>query len=347
MDLSIVIPIKDEKDNIKRLHERISAALDGKLQIADCRLQIEKSDNLQPAICNLQSYEIVLVDDGSTDGSHLELQALAAIDARVKVVRLRRNFGQSAAMQAGIDFADGDVIVTMDGDLQNDPADIPMLVDTLRQGGYDAVFGLRAHRQDTFVNRTLPSTLGNWLIRTVTGVAIKDMGCTLRAIKKDLAKSLSLYGEMHRFIPVLVQHAGATFTQVPVQHHPRTAGQTKYNITRTFRVMLDLITVKFMQTYMTRPMHVMGLAGMFAMFLGAICLLATVGIKWMDGTSMIRNPLLHLSVMLELVGVQFISTGLLGELMTRTYFESQGKRAYAVRSTLNVGPMQAEERRAA
>jgi glycosyltransferase involved in cell wall biosynthesis len=325
MDLSIVIPIKDEKDNIPRLHERIGAAL-GALQA---------------------SYEIVLVDDGSSDGSHLEMEALARRDARVKIVRLRRNFGQSAAMQAGIDFAQGDVIVTMDGDLQNDPADIPMLLDTLKRGDFDAVFGLRENRQDTFINRKLPSSLGNWLIRKVTGVEIKDMGCTLRAIKKDLGKSLTLYGEMHRFIPVLVQHAGATFVQVPVRHHPRTAGKTKYNITRTFRVLLDLITVKFMQSYLTRPMHVMGFAGMFAMALGIVCLLATVGIKWWDGTSMIRNPLLHLSVMLELVGVQFISTGLLGELVTRTYFESQGKRAYTVRSTMNLTPVGEDVRRAA
>jgi glycosyltransferase involved in cell wall biosynthesis len=325
MDLSIVIPIKDEKDNIPRLHESIMAAL----------------GNFS------WQYEIVLVDDGSTDGSHLELAALAGRDARVKVVRLRRNFGQSAAMQAGIDHAQGDVIVTMDGDLQNDPADIPMLLDTLKNGDYDAVFGLREHRQDTFINRKLPSNLGNWLIRKVTGVEIKDMGCTLRAIKKDLAKSLTLYGEMHRFIPVLVEHAGATFVQVPVHHHPRTAGKTKYNITRTFRVLLDLITVKFMQSYVTRPMHVMGFAGMIAMASGVVCLLATLGVKWWDGTSMIRNPLLHLSVMLELVGVQFISTGLLGELVTRTYFESQGKRAYSVRSTLNLTASAAESRKAA
>jgi glycosyltransferase involved in cell wall biosynthesis len=316
MDLSIVVPIKDEKENIERLHERISAAL--RFLTA--------------------SYEIVLVDDGSSDGSHVELEALAAADARVKVVRLRRNFGQSAAMQAGIDFAQGEVIVTMDGDLQNDPADIPMLLDTLKQGNYDAVFGLRAHRQDTFLNRKLPSNLGNWLIRKVTGVEIKDLGCTLRALRKDLAKSLSLYGEMHRFIPVLVEHAGATYTQVPVQHHARTAGKTKYNIMRTFRVMLDLITVKFMQSYMTRPMHVMGFAGLVSMSLGACSLLATAIIKWVDGTSMIRNPLLHLSVMLEVIGVQAISMGLIGELMTRTYYESQGKRAYTVRSTLNVVP---------
>jgi glycosyltransferase involved in cell wall biosynthesis len=325
MDLSIVIPIKDERENISKLHERIVSSL-----------------QLRP-----WSFEIVLVDDGSVDGSHREMEALAARDARVKVVRLRRNFGQSAAMQAGIDHAAGEVIITMDGDLQNDPADIPMLVDTLRTGNYDAVFGLRAQRQDTLINRKLPSTIGNWLIRKVTGVAVKDMGCTLRALRKDLAKSLSLYGEMHRFIPVLVQDAGAAFTQVPVQHHPRTAGATKYTITRTFRVMLDLITVKFLQSYLTRPMHVMGFAGLVSMLLGVVCLLATLAIKWIDGTSMIRNPLLHLSVMLEMIGVQFISTGLLGELVTRTYFESQGKRAYTVRSTLNLDPPAADETRRA
>jgi glycosyltransferase involved in cell wall biosynthesis len=325
MDLSIVIPIKDETENIRRLHERIAVAL-----------------QFRP-----WSFEIVLVDDGSVDGSHREMELLAAHDARVKVVRLRRNFGQSAAVQAGIDYAAGDIIVTMDGDLQNDPADIPMLVDTLDTGSYDAVFGLRSQRQDTFLNRKLPSNIGNWLIRTVTGIAVKDMGCTLRALRKDLAKSLSLYGEMHRFIPVLVADAGAAFTQVSVQHHPRTAGKTKYSITRTFRVMLDLITIKFLQCYLTRPMHVMGFAGFLSMLLGGGCVLATLIVKWVDGTSMIRNPLLHLSVMLELVGVQFISTGLLGELVTRTYFESQGKRAYTVRSTLNVDPAASVEMRRA
>jgi glycosyltransferase involved in cell wall biosynthesis len=329
MDLSIVIPVKDEKDNLRRLHERVSEAL------RDAST----------------SYELILVDDGSSDGSDREMAALAALDARVKVVRLRRNFGQSAAMQAGIDHASGEVVVTMDGDLQNDPADIPMLLATLREGGHDAVFGLRARRQDDLFIRKVPSWIGNWLIRKVTGVKIKDMGCTLRALRLDLARSLSLYGEMHRFIPVLVEHAGATYVQVPVRHHPRTAGKTKYNLSRTFRVMLDLITVKFMQSYVTRPMHVMGLAGLVSMSMGVLSLLLVVLTKWLEGTSMIRNPLLHLSVLLEVVGVQFISTGLLGEVVTRTYFESQGKRAYTVRSTLNLTPPPAppaeESRRAA
>jgi glycosyltransferase involved in cell wall biosynthesis len=315
MDLSVVIPIKDEQDNLTRLHERLTAAL-APLPLA---------------------YEIVLVDDGSTDGSFALLERLAAADAHLKVVRLRRNFGQSAAMQAGIDHAAGDVIVTMDGDMQNDPADIPMLLARLHDG-YDAVFGLREKRQDHFLIRKLPSWAGNWLIRTVTGVHIKDMGCTLRALKRDLAEQLHLYGEMHRFIPVLAQQAGANVLQVPVRHHPRTAGKTKYNLTRTVRVVLDLITVKFMHSYLTRPMHVMGLAGLVSMGLGLVSLVVTVLMKWISGQWMTGNPFFLFSALLEMIGVQFISMGLIGELVTRTYFESQGKKSYAVRSTLNLKP---------
>jgi glycosyltransferase involved in cell wall biosynthesis len=315
MDLSIVIPIKDEKDNLSRLHDRLTAALAP-----------------LPG-----SYEIVLVDDGSTDGSPAVLEELAARDGRLKVVRLRRNFGQSAAMQAGIDHAAGAVIVTMDGDLQNDPADIPMLVAKLGEG-YDAVFGLRANRQDDFLIRKLPSWCANWLIRQVTGSTVKDMGCTLRALRRDLAQSLCLYGEMHRFIPVLALQAGAVMTQVAVRHHPRTAGKTKYNLTRTVRVLLDLMTVKFLHSYVTRPMHVMGLAGLVTMGLGFVSLLVTVVMKWTTGTWMTGNPFLHLAALLEVIGVQFFSMGLLSELLTRTYFESQGKRAYTVRTTLNLQP---------
>src|SRR4051812_44485091 len=245
MDLSMVIPIKDEKDNLAALHERVTSAVSG---------------------LGLR-YEIVLIDDGSKDGSFPVMQELAARDPHVKVVRLRRNYGQSAAMQAGIDFSTGDVIVTLDGDLQNDPADIPMLLDCLAEG-YDAVLGLRAKRQDHLFIRKIPSLLGNWLIRKVTGVHIKDMGCTLRAMRRDLVEAMPLYGEMHRFIPVLAMQAGAKMLQVSVRHHPRTAGKTKYNLTRTFRVVLDLITVKFLHSYVTRPMHVMGLAGLVSIGLG-------------------------------------------------------------------------------
>jgi glycosyltransferase involved in cell wall biosynthesis len=322
MDVSIVIPIKDERDNLERLHERLRQALD---PLHKC--------------C-----EIVFVDDGSTDGSFEILQRLAAADARVKVVRLRRNFGQSAALQAGIDHAAGDVLVTMDGDLQNDPADIPMLLDKLAEG-YDAVLGQRANRRDSFVIRKLPSLAANWLIRNVTGTQFKDMGCTLRAMRRELATSLSLYGEMHRFISVLAQQQGARMVQVPVRHHQRTAGQTKYNLTRTFRVLLDLITVKFLHNYLTRPMHLMGSAGLVSMALGFLSLFATVAMKVFLDADMTGNPLLLLTVLLVVLGVQFISLGLIGELMSRTYFESQGKRAYTVGQTLNFE--ESERRRAA
>jgi glycosyltransferase involved in cell wall biosynthesis len=313
MDLSIVIPIKDERDNLKPLHERLRQALDPLGR----------------------SFEIVLVDDGSIDGSYAVLEELAARDPHVKVVRLRRNFGQSAALQAGIDWSTGHVLVTMDGDLQNDPADIPRLLDKLA-GGYDAVLGLREKRQDHLLVRKVPSLIANWLIRKVTGVPIKDMGCTLRAMRRDLAETLPLYGEMHRFVPVLMQQSGGRIEQIPVRHHPRVAGQTKYNLTRTVRVLLDLITIKFLFSYLTRPMHVMGLLGLVSMGLGVLSLLATIWMKSQYGTFMTGNPLLLLSVFFALIGVQFISMGLLGELLSRTYFESQGKTAYSVRTTLNV-----------
>jgi glycosyltransferase involved in cell wall biosynthesis len=314
-NLSVVIPIKDEKDNLPPLHERLRAALD-------------------PAGV---AWEAVFVDDGSIDGSFAVLEELAGRDPRVKVVRLRRNFGQTAALQAGIDWACGDVIATMDGDLQNDPADLPRLLEKLGEG-YDAVMGLREKRQDNFVIRKLPSWMANWLIRKVTGTPIKDLGCTLRVMRRELAEALPLYGEMHRYVAVLLQQSGARLAQVPVRHHPRTAGQTKYGLSRTVRVVLDLITITFLGSYLTRPMHVFGLAGLVSMALGAVSLLVTYGMKLHSGIFMTGNPLLLLSAMLELVGVQFISIGLLGELLTRTYFESQGKTPYAVRSTLNLGP---------
>lgn len=312
MDLSIVIPIKDERDNLTALHERVSHAAGG--------LGLD--------------YEIVLVDDGSVDGSFAVMEDLARRDPRLKVVRLRRNFGQSAAMQAGIDWSTGKTLVTLDGDLQNDPADIPLLLERMKEG-YDVVMGLREKRQDHFWIRKFPSLLGNWLIRKVTGVATKDMGCTLRAMTRDVAESMPLYGEMHRFIPVLMMQAGARVLQIPVRHHPRTAGKTKYNLTRTFRVILDLATVKFLGSYVTRPMHVFGSAGLVAIGLGVLSAVATVVMKLWSGLWMTGNPLLLLSVMLCLIGVQFVSMGLIGELMTRTYFESQGKRAYLVREALN------------
>jgi glycosyltransferase involved in cell wall biosynthesis len=323
--LSVVIPIKDECANLRPLHERLRRALDPLCAARDGRV---------PRLAN---YEMLFIDDGSKDGSFAVLQDLASTDPRVKVIRLRRNFGQTPALRAGIDRASGDVLVTMDGDLQNDPADIPLLLDKLDEG-HDAVFGLRANRQDHFLIRKLPSFAGNWLIRCVTGVRIRDMGCTLRALRRDLAEALPLYGELHRFVPVLAQMHGASIAQIPVRHHPRVAGKTKYGLTRTVRVLLDLITVKFLHSYLTRPMHVLGMAGLIAMGLGGISLLATMAMKYFlnPPVFMTGNPLLLLSVMLELVGVQFISLGLIGEVLTRTYFESQGKAAYTVRATLNL-----------
>lgn len=322
MDLSVIIPIKDERDNLGPLHERVRVAL-------------------QPLGL---SYELIVVDDGSIDGSFEILHELAGRDPRLKVVRLRRNFGQTAALRAGIDWSSGDVLVTMDGDLQNDPADIPRLLDVLNQG-YDAVLGLRANRQDSLIIRKVPSWIANWFIRKATGVHIKDLGCTLRALRRDVAEALPLYGEMHRFVAVLAQQYGARLAQIPVRHHPRTAGKTKYNLTRTVRVVLDLITIKFLHGYLTRPMHVMGLAGLIAMGLGFVSLLTAVAWKRMDGTFITGNPFFYFSMLLELAGVQFLSLGLLGEVLTRTYFESQGKSAYTVRGTLNLGD--APERRAA
>jgi len=344
MKLSVIIPIKDERENIKRLHDSLNAVLahgdHGRQDslthsdLAICRIGHERAPD---------DYEIIFVDDGSTDGSYNTLHQLACADPHVKVLRLRRNFGQSAALQAGIDHASGDVLITMDGDMQNDPADIPMLVDKLNEG-YDAVLGQRANRQDNFLIRKLPSLMANWLIRKVTGSPFRDMGCTMRAIRRDLASALSLYGEMHRFISVLIQFQGARMIQVPVRHHPRIAGKTKYNLTRTVRVVLDLITVKFMHSYLTRPMHVLGLAGLTAMGFGFLALMATIIMRF-GGVDMTGNPLLLLSVLLEVTGVQFISMGLIGEVMTRTYFESQGKRAYAIQDTLNMEAV--EVRRAA
>jgi len=309
--ISVLIPVKDEQDNLRPLHERVTAALHGR------------------------DFEVVFVDDGSRDGTHRILSGIADADNRVKVVRLSRNYGQTAALQAGIDHSRGDVLVTMDGDLQNDPADIPALVEKLDEG-YDAVLGQRVERKDGFLLRRLPSLMANALIRRVTGVPFRDFGCTLRAMRRDVAVALPLYGEMHRFIPALAQHFGARLAQVPVRHHARIAGQTKYGLTRSVRVVLDLMTVQFLNRYLARPMHLFGLIGLGLLALGTLSLVATVAMKFVSGIDMTGNPLLLLSVMLELCGVQLLSTGLLGELLARTYFESQNKSPYTVRETRNL-----------
>lgn len=311
--LSVVVPVKDERENVRRLAERVRGAL-----------------------MAAGPWELIFVDDGSTDGTAAELDAVAAADPRVKVVRLRRNFGQSAATQAGLDAAAGDVVVTMDGDLQNDPDDIPLLVAKLDEG-YDAVLGRRERRQDKFLLRKVPSLAANWLIRKVLGIPFKDFGCTLRALRRDVAEGLLLYGEMHRFITALVLQQGARVAQVPVKHHPRTAGRSKYNLTRTLRVVLDLMTVKFLGSYQTRPMHVFGTLGLGCAALGVLSVAAAVVMKYTTGPGMTANPLFLFGAVAGLTGVQFLSLGLVGEVLARVYFESQGKRPYAVRDVRNLG----------
>jgi glycosyltransferase involved in cell wall biosynthesis len=312
--LSIVIPIKDERENLPALHAHLVAALG-----------------------SLPAWEAILVDDGSSDGSFEVMSGLAAADPRLKVIRLRRNYGQAAAMQAGLDAASGDVIATMDGDLQNDAADLPPMIAKLDEG-YDVVLGERAHRRDSLLIRKLPSRAANLLIRRVTGLPFRDFGCTLRVMRREIAGSLRIYGEMHRFIPVLAQQQGARIAQVAVRHHPRKAGRTKYGLGRMGRVVLDLITAKFLSSYSTRPMHAVGGIGLVTVFFGFVSLGAAIVMKFGWQMSMTRNPLLLLSVMLVLVGIQFLSMGLIGEMLSRTYFESQGKAPYAVRETINLDP---------
>jgi hypothetical protein len=312
--LSVVVPVKDERENVRPLFERVRAALDGS---------------------DAGAWELVLVDDGSTDGTFREIEALATADERVKVVRLRRNFGQSAATQAGLDAARGDVIVTMDGDLQNDPADIPLMLAKLNEG-YDAVLGQRQKRQDKLLLRKVPSLAANWLIRKVLGVPFKDFGCTLRAVRREVFEGLVLYGEMHRFVTALVIQQGATVAQVPVRHHPRTAGASKYNLTRTVRVVLDLMTVKFQGSFQTRPMHLFGGVGLVCMGAGLVSVIASAVMKYTTGPGMTANPLFLLGAVAGLIGVQFVSLGLMGEVLTRVYYESRGKRPYVIRERRNL-----------
>lgn len=312
MDLSIVIPIYHEEENIPLLYRAVTAALD-------------------PAGL---AYEIIAVDDGSMDGSFAALKELALIDQRLRVIRFRRNFGQTAAMSAGFEAARGAVIVPMDGDLQNDPADIPLLLQKIAEG-FDVVSGWRKDRQDAFVNRTLPSRIANWLISRMTGVHLHDYGCTLKAYRREVLEGIGLYGEMHRFVPALASRVGARVTELPVRHHPRQYGQSKYGISRTMRVILDLITVRFLLSYATKPIQLFGKWGIYCFLMAGASGSATLYMKLFGNHSMNRNPLLILTAFLLFMGVQFIALGLLGELNARTWYESQGKPVYSVRERLN------------
>jgi glycosyltransferase involved in cell wall biosynthesis len=314
VDLSVVVPIYNEEDNIPILHGRVTEAL------SKAKLD----------------YELILVDDGSSDNSYPALKLLAAKDPRVKVIRFRRNFGQTAAMAAGFDLASGRVVVPMDGDLQNDPLDIPLLLARI-DDGYDVVSGWRKDRKDTFINRRLPSILANSFISYLTGVHLHDYGCTLKAYRRDVLEDVNLYGEMHRFVPALASQVGARVTELPVRHHERLHGQSKYGISRTMRVILDLMTVKFLLSYSTKPIQLFGKWGIYTLFAGVLSGTATIYMKLFEQMSMNRNPLLILTAFLLFMGIQFIVLGLLAELSARTYYEAQGKPIYNIKEKINFG----------
>ncbi|MBE9106525.1 glycosyltransferase family 2 protein [Nostoc cf. edaphicum LEGE 07299] len=310
-DVSVVVPIHDEVESLPLLLEAIASTLSS----------------------SQVNYEIICVDDGSTDGSGDFLKEQAQIRTDLKAVILRRNYGQTAAMAAGFYYAVGKAIVTLDADLQNDPADIPMLLAKLDEG-YDLVSGWRQKRQDGAVNRLLPSKIANWLIRRTTSVNIHDYGCSLKAYRSELLADMNLYGELHRFLPALAYIEGARITEIPVRHHARRFGRSKYGIWRTFRVLMDLLTILFMKKFLTRPMHVFGLLGLISMFSGTAIGIYLTFVKLALGQMIGNRPLLILAVLLLVTGVQLFCFGLLAELLMRTYHESQGRPIYRVREVV-------------
>lgn len=311
--LSVVVPLLDEEENLPGLYEQITRSLDGRYE-----------------------YEVIFVDDGSTDRSFEILRGFQGSDPRVRVIGFRRNFGQTAALSAGFTHARGQVVVALDADLQNDPADIPMVVSKLDEG-FDVVSGWRKERHDNALKRRLPSKMANWLISRITAVRLHDYGCTLKAYRREILAETRLYGEMHRFIPALASWSGARVTECVVNHRPRTAGKTKYGLARTAKVVLDLITVKFLGSFSTKPIYIFGgLGGLTA--LGAMLSgLAVLYQKFISPTqlAMNRNPLLVLTAMLITTSIQFILMGLLAELLVRTYHESQNRPTYVIREILD------------
>jgi glycosyltransferase involved in cell wall biosynthesis len=307
-ELSVIVPVYNEKESLPLLHQALHQALDSQ----------EKA------------WEVVYVDDGSTDGSQEILLQLANQDPQhITVVLLRRNFGQTAAIAAGIDHAEGEIIVLIDADLQNDPADIPMLLGHIYQG-YDVVSGWRVDRHDKMITRRLPSQIANWLISKVTRVYLHDYGCTLKAYRREVLTGFRLYGEMHRFIPIYARMVGAKIIEVPVRHHARQFGRTKYGLTRTFKVILDLFTVKFLLDYAAKPIYLFGGAGLVLFSLSFIVLSFMVFRRWAFDEHFVRSPLLQMSTMFFIMGFQAILMGLLAELLARTYHESQAKPTYKV-----------------
>ncbi|MBX3281416.1 MAG: glycosyltransferase [Acidobacteria bacterium] len=309
-EISVFLPVLDEEENLVPMHEKIAAAL------AELG----------------RSAEMIFVDDGSTDRSLAILKEIAAKDDRVRVISLRRNYGQTAAMAAGIDAAKGEILIPMDADLQNDPADIQRLLEKLDEG-YDVVSGWRKNRQDKLISRKIPSQIANRIISWIGGVHLHDYGCSLKAYRRDVLQDVKLYGEMHRFIPIYASWAGAKVTEIPVDHHARTRGKSKYGISRTVKVIFDLMTIKFMASYQTKPIYVFGTFGMLAFLLALVAGIWAIVLK-IDGTSFILTPLPVIAVVMLAISVQFFLMGLLAELLVRTYHESQDKAIYAVREKI-------------
>lgn len=309
-ELSIVITVKNEQENIKPLLAAVRASM------------------------TAMDYEIILVDDGSVDNTRTEI--LAAADDRITFVELRKHYGQSTALSAGIDYARGKYIALLDGDLQNDPEDIPPMLDLLKKEDWDVVAGNRASRKDNFLFRTLPSRIANAIIRRMTGVYIKDYGCTLKVFRREIAAELGLYGELHRFIPVLAKLQGARITQMDVKHHPRLHGRSKYGINRTFKVLSDLVLMIFLRRYMQKPMHLFGTMGFISFGLGLLINLYLLALK-ISGQNIGGKPLLILGLILVLGGIQLITIGIVADINIRTYYESQNKKTYTVRKIVRGG----------
>lgn len=313
MSVSVVVPLFNEEENVDILYARLRSVLES----------------------YGTKYEMIFVDDGSTDATLPLLEEIQKKDLNVVVLSLRRNFGQTAAFAAGFDFARGDIVITMDGDLQNDPNDIPKLIEAIAD--VDLVSGWRKNRQDTFISRKLPSKIANWLISRVTGVRLHDYGCSLKAYRRDVVKNLRLYGEMHRFIPAVASWYGVRIKEIETLHHPRLRGTSKYGIGRTMKVLLDLITVKFLQSFSTKPIQFFGPIGLLMGLLGTgICFYLSIE-KLLYGIAIGGRPLLLLGALLIIVGVQFIGLGLLGEMIVRVYHESQKKPIYTLKKILGSG----------
>lgn len=317
MKISVITPIYNEAENIPRLYTELTEVLTG--------MSCNKSD----------SYEIIAINDGSKDGSFDVLRNIAARDSNFKVISFRFNTGQTAAMSAGIKYATGDVIIPMDADLQNDPHDIPRFMEKLSEG-YDVVSGWRRARKDKMIMRRVPSIIANWVIRTITSVHIHDYGCSMKAYRRDIIQGVSLYGEMHRFIPAYTAWHGGKVTEIVVNHRPRIHGHTKYGISRTFKVILDLIVVKFLSKYMNRPMHFFGGLGFVLLFLGLGSGGAAIVLKILGLRDFVATPLPIFSALLLIVGVQLAAMGVIAEMLMRVYYESQGTAPYRIAETINI-----------